>query len=225
MSGRLTDPRAQTAFLLARHGIDLVLDVGANVGQYARGLRAAGYGGRIIWFEPQSAAHAALTEAAAGDAGWTVAPRMALGDADGEITINVSAASDMSSALAFTAETERHFTSDRFVGSERAPLRRLDGVWADHVRGAERVFLKSDTQGFDLAVLRGAGDRLAAITGVQVEASLHPIYQGQPDYRAVLDLLLPAGFALMQVIPGYFSRHHGRMLECDFVLFRPPPGG
>lgn len=221
MSGRLADPRAQTAFLLARHRIDLVLDVGANVGQYARGLRAAGYAGRIVSFEPQSAAHAALAEAAAGDPGWTVAPRMAVGDADGEITINLSAASDMSSALPFTAETERHFASDRFVGSETAPLRRLDALWPELVGPGARVFLKSDTQGYDLAVLRGAGARLDAIAGIQVEASLHPVYQGQPDYRAVLDLLLPAGFALMQVVPGYFSRHHGRMLECDFVLFRP----
>jgi FkbM family methyltransferase len=220
VSAKVTDPRAQTAFLLARHRIELVLDVGANVGQYARGLRAAGYGGRILSFEPQSAAHAALTTAAAADPAWLVAPRMALGDAEGEVTINLSGASDMSSALAFTAETERHFASDRFVGSETAPLRRLDGLWPELVRPGERVFLKSDTQGFDLAVLRGASGALASILGVQVEASLHPIYQGQPDYRAVLDFLLPAGFALMQVIPGYFSRHHGRMLECDLVLFR-----
>jgi len=221
VTARLSDPREQTAFLLARHRIDLVLDVGANVGQYAQGLRRAGYGGRILSFEPQTAAHAALSAAAAADPGWSIATRCAIGDADGAITINISESSDMSSALSFTPETERHFASDRFVATETAPLRRLDSLWPELVRAGTRVFLKSDTQGFDLNVLRGAEGHLDQVAGIQVEASLHPIYRGQPDYRAILDYLLPRGFALMQVIPGYFSRHHGRMLESDFVFFRP----
>lgn len=221
MSARLTDPRAQTAFLLARNRIDLLLDVGANIGQYARGIRAAGYAEAIVSFEPQSEAHTDLSAAAVGDRLWTVAPRCAIGDEDGEIDIHISAATDMSSPLAFTPETERHFASDRFVANESAPLHRLDSVWAETVHADARVFLKSDTQGFDLNVLHGASDHLDRVLGVQVEASLHPIYQGQPDYRAILDYLLPFGFELMQVIPGYFSRHHGRMLEADFVFFRP----
>ena len=221
MSGKLTEPRSQMAFLLERHRIDLLLDVGANVGQYAAAMRKAGYQGGIVSFEPQTAAHASLVKAAADDASWTVAPRCALGDSEGEISINISAESDMSSALAFTPETELYFASDRFIGHETAPAHRLDRLWAGVVPEGARVFLKSDTQGFDLNVLRGAGERLDRIIGIQIETSLHPIYEGQPDYRTVLDFLLPKGFAVMQVIPGYFSRHHGRMLEMDLVLFRP----
>ncbi|MEZ5669042.1 MAG: FkbM family methyltransferase [Alphaproteobacteria bacterium] len=202
MSQRLAEPRAQTAFLLARHRIDLVLDVGANVGQYALGLRGAGYGGRIVSFEPQAAAHAALRQAAGADPLWQVAPRCAVGAEAGTIALNISAASDMSSALPFTAESAQHFESDRFVATETVPLFRLDALWSELVPAGARVFLKSDTQGFDLAVLTGAGDRLAETAGIQVEASLHPVYQGQPGYRAVLDFLEPRGFALMQVIPG-----------------------
>lgn len=221
MSGKLTEPRSQTAFLLQRHGIDLLLDVGANVGQYATAIRTAGYAGDIVSFEPQSAAYARLVEAATEDPAWTVAPRCALGDSEGEITINISAESDMSSALAFTPETEHHFASDRYVGHETAPAHRLENLWSEVVGESACVFLKSDTQGFDLNVLQGAGERLEQIVGIQIETSLHPIYQGQPDYRTVLEFLLPKGFAVMQVIPGYFSRHHGRMLEMDLVLFRP----
>ena len=221
MSARLTDPHHQTAFLLARHGVDLVLDVGANIGQYARSLRAAGYQGRIISFEPQRAAHTQLAEGAAGDAHWTVAPRCAIGSENGEITINISASSDMSSARLFTEETQRHFASDRFVANETVQSYTLDRLWADYVPTGARVFLKSDTQGFEMEVLSGASDHLIEICGVQVEASLHPIYQGQPDFRMILDWLTRRGFAPMQVIPGYFSRHHGRMLEIDLVLFRP----
>ena len=74
---------AQLQQLLSHHRIRLVLDVGANIGQYAKGLRDAGFKGRIISFEPVLTAHAKLKKAAQGDALWTVASRMAIGDVRG----------------------------------------------------------------------------------------------------------------------------------------------
>ena len=65
--------------------------------------------------------------------------------------------------------------------------------------------------------LAGAVDRVA---GLQLELSLVPIYQGQPDYLTVLNRVGELGFTPHLVIPGYFSRQHGQMIEFDVVCFR-----
>lgn len=206
--------------LLHRHGITLVIDVGANVGQYAGSLRASGYRSRIVSFEPLSSAHAELARAADDDAGWTVAARSAVGATAGSLTVNVSASSDMSSALPFTAEAETLFDGDRFVGREDVPMTTVDAIVAEHAGPDDRVFLKSDTQGYDLEVLRGATASLHRIAGLQIEASLHSIYQGQPNWRDIVEFATPYGFAIDFIIPGYYSKARRRLMEFDIVFAR-----
>ena len=60
--------RAHLQELLRRLAINLVIDVGANQGQFALGLRALGYRGRIVSFEPQTAQYAHLRTLTARDA-------------------------------------------------------------------------------------------------------------------------------------------------------------
>lgn len=67
-----SNPAFQLLKALNRFDIDLVLDVGANVGQFASELRSVGYKGNLVSFEPLSAAHMALSEAASRDSRWAV---------------------------------------------------------------------------------------------------------------------------------------------------------
>src|ERR1700681_4651475 len=43
--------------MMAHHGVNTVVDVGANTGQYASALRQAGYKEEILSFEPLSEAY------------------------------------------------------------------------------------------------------------------------------------------------------------------------
>ncbi|MDA0786306.1 MAG: FkbM family methyltransferase [Proteobacteria bacterium] len=211
---------AQIVSLLARHEVNCVFDIGANVGQYANAIRKNGYPGRIVSFEPLSAAHAQLTARAAGDADWDVAPRTAVGAAPGETQIHVSAESDMSSILPLDATAQDRLTSSRSTGTETVPVTTVADGLAAHTDGATHIFVKSDTQGFEAQVLAGAADCWDRITGVQLELSIQPIYEGQPDHLPLLEMLAARGLRPHLVIPGYWSRQYGRMLEYDVVCFR-----
>ena len=78
-----SNPSFQLKKALDRFGVDLVLDVGANAGQFSSELRSVGYQGSLVSFEPLSVAHRALSEVASRDAKWLVHPRGAIGDIDG----------------------------------------------------------------------------------------------------------------------------------------------
>jgi FkbM family methyltransferase len=214
---------AQLVAVLERFAVGVVLDVGANLGQYAIMLREWGYAGRIVSFEPLAEAHAELSRRAAGDPRWQVAPPMALGETDGEIGIEVSAASGMSSILPQTELLRRVAPSARVRRRERVPLRRLDRVAELHLRSSDRVLLKIDTQGYEPQVLAGAGGLINRLVGIQLEMSLVPCYAGEQDFRTTIDTITALGFELHLLWPGYFERRLARQLQVDGVFMRTGP--
>ena len=148
---------AQLTAVLERFEISCVLDVGANVGQYALMLREGGFGGKIVSFEPLADAHATLVRRAAADAGWQIAPRMAIGDRDGEALLEVSAEPDMSSILPQSELLREISPSSAVLRRERVPMARLESAAQPYLAPEDRIFLKIDTQGFEPQVLAGAG--------------------------------------------------------------------
>ena len=219
-SKKAKPPSAQLAAVLARFAISCVLDVGANRGQYGAMLRAWGYRGRIVSFEPLADAHGALARRARADRSWQVAPRMALGGQDGEVEIAVSAESDMSSILPQNALLKEVSPSSAVIGRETVPLRRLDGVVGSYLTSEDRVFLKIDTQGYEARVLAGAGGLIERLSGIQLEMSLLPIYEGEQDFRTTFDQLVAAGFEPYLLLSGYFERKLARQLQVDGVFMR-----
>ena len=216
-----TSAAAQLARIIERAGIDLVLDIGANAGQYASELRDHGYRGRIVSFEPLSSAHARLAASAQGDEKRQVAPRMALGDAEGQISIHIANNSLSSSVLDMLPEHERAAPGSGFVGSETVPLRRLDRVAPDYLEGAKAVLLKIDTQGYEDRVLAGAAGVIDRITAVQTEMSLVPLYAGQPLFDDMRVKIESMGFELFAIFPGYVHEITGRTLQVDGLFLRP----
>jgi FkbM family methyltransferase len=210
--------------LLRDHRIDVVLDVGANAGQYGTELRELGFGGRIVSFEPLSDAFAKLRKAAEGDARWECV-RTAVGERAGTATIHVAANSYSSSLLPMLAAHEAAAPGSGYVGTEEVPMEPLEALLARHVRPDERVYLKIDTQGYERKVLESAGAALGRIAGVQLELSIVPLYEGVELLPEMLLWLRSLGFTLVSLEPGYADPASGQLLQVDGVLFRSAQAG
>ena len=201
--------------ILAHHGVNVVLDVGGNVGQYGKRLRELGYQGKIVSFEPQKAPFGALAAAAKADGNWT-AVNIGLGNADEQKTINLYTDSCMGSMLTLDRQTYIYETEPS--GTETIEVRALDSIFGQHTTPGERVFLKIDTQGFEKQVLAGAEQTFSKLIGIQIEMSLTPIYQDQPQLDEMIALLRTKGFVIWQIQRGICDFATGQELEADGIF-------
>jgi FkbM family methyltransferase len=202
--------------LLKSLGITLVLDIGANEGQSSKHLREAGYRGRIISFEPVPSAAARLRETARGDALWEVL-ELAVGEAEGDVEINASEVDDTSSILSATPLTGQIAPGSMRVQRIRVPMTCVDRILAS-VTPDERIFLKSDTQGYDVHVLRGAGAALPRISLIRAEVIAIPLYEGQPALHDIAAITFAAGFNFCGLIDCEFDARSGRLLWGDALF-------
>jgi len=205
---------------LRKYEIDLVLDVGANEGQFAKEIRKAGYAGKIISFEPLSKAHAELLQASGKDSNWHIHPRCALGDYNGKIEINIAGNSVSSSILPMLESHRIAAPESAYEGKEMVALHTLDTIAGQYLSIANAPFLKIDTQGFEWNILKGATQTLPIFKGVLLELSLVPLYDGQHLWREMLDWLEAKGFILWSLQPGFTDLTVGRTLQFDGIFFR-----
>lgn len=211
--------------VLERYDIGCVIDVGANTGQYGRFLRQeVGFTGLIVSIEPLPDCWAALRRSAAGDAAWLTV-NCALGAADGEAEFNVMADSMFSSFLdPDDASVPGMAAANRVRDRIPVAVRRLDTVLAEigQSRQLPPLYLKLDTQGFDLEVLKGSGSAIENIIALQTELSVIPIYRGMPDWQTAIARLRQYGFAPS----GLWAVNRDpalRAIEFDCVMVRAAP--
>ena len=203
--------------LFERYDVRTVLDVGANVGQYRGFLRErVAFHGQIESFEPQPALHEQLRVAASSDPAWRI-HGLGLGSTDGALQLNVMASHSFSSFHQPDNSAAPQFeSSNRIVETVTVPVRRLDDLDLELQEG---VYLKVDTQGFDLEVLRGAARTLERVCAVQIELPLVNIYKGAPQRWDMLRELEGMGFA----VSGFFAVSDDerlRLIETDCVMVR-----
>ncbi len=213
----------RTVKLLQSQGIDCVLDIGANTGQFAESLFDFGYTGRVISFEPVGAVHAALSKRAKKYPNWDVADRCAIGDHDGEATIHISDATVFSSLLKIKADHANSVRKARTIAEEQVPLYRLDSIIGKYLpqQSGNSVLLKIDTQGFEKQVLAGAAETLARAKGLKIEIPLSPIYEDvQFTFFEIIEFVRDNGFSPYSFSNEGVNLQTGRLNTMDGIFFR-----
>lgn len=181
--------------LFCLQAIDLVLDVGANKGQYAKRLRQLGYNGYIESFEPVSGVYQELVRNAESDPKWNC-HNLALGSQEETKDLNVYSSTVFSSFLHANDYSKNIWRSLETVRTEAVQVKRLDQVFpeiADRTR-CRKVLLKMDTQGFDRQVFEGALGMLSSVITLQTELSMIPVYAGMDRPYAMLEIFNQYGF-------------------------------
>ncbi len=205
---------------IMRHGeVGIVVDVGANEGQFAQDIRGDGWRGRIVSVEPLPNAYAALATKATRDPLWTTV-NVAAGAGKAAATLNVARNSVSSGLLKMS---DRHTTAapqSGYVDSVEVVVDTIDSLVAE-LQLTERLYLKIDTQGYELEVLRGASSVLEQCSAIELELSLSELYDQQPLMPDVVRWLLDRGFVAITLWPSFVTAE-GDLLQMDGIFVRPP---
>ena len=199
-----------------------MIDVGAHYGEYGRRLRNfVDYRGRIASFEPTSEAYEKLERRAASDPGWRII-NCALGASSVEKEINITRFTAVSSFLEPSQFAEEVLEEKiEVVGREQVKIRTLDEMFDWCVEGIPepRIYLKLDTQGYDIEVLRGAAKTIDRVLAMQSEVSVQQIYKNMPSMSQAIEYFETLGFR----ITGLFAVTRAKdlsVIEFDCILRR-----
>ena len=215
--GTATQMDTQETTFLTLNPVHVYLDVGANRGQTGERLRKAGYGGRIISFEPIRECFDDLSIKAAKDAGWT-AVHSAIGAEQGSVSIGVSENYHSSSILEASEELVGVLDSIRYKATEDVPLDRLDAVLPGMISAQDSLHLKIDTQGYERFVIEGAKGIMDQINSVRAEVAVSEGYKGEMLVSDAIELMADHGYFLFDAWPAWRHPKTQAVLNFDMLF-------
>lgn len=218
------DPIRKAGRILRRAGNELLkhaslkgiwIDVGAHHGEVTFDAAINNPDLMIYAFEPNLRAASRLFGRAPN---YIVIP-MAVAENDGCSQFHLNSFDQASSLLKMDETARRAWKGGDVLREESittVPTIRLD-TFLDLMRISHIDFLKVDTQGQDLAVVRSAGQRIGDIHKItlEVDVTSNRLYQGSPSKQDVLSFLGAAGFRLVATQQQGFGQEENLTFECS----------
>jgi len=203
--------------VLGNSGIQTVLDIGANTGQFAKMIvHACPKLKALHSFEPLADCQDALRQALKGD------PRhqmhaFGLGDKDESLLFNHAEFTPCSSLLTPNARLTADHPGAGRIKQELVEIRTLDG-WAAGQALEPGILVKIDVQGYEDRVIQGGVGTLKRSRYVIVEVPFHPLYDNQPSFHTLYTMLHDIGFTYQGSTGQNIRKSDGCILEADALF-------
>lgn len=178
---------------LKSQNIKSVLDIGANIGQFALEIREELPGARIYSFEPIRECYGTLLRTMADDRRFK-AFNIALGDAKSSMIMNKSSYTPSSSLRRMADSHKKLFPHTKETVPEKVEIERLDDVF-ERLNPALEILIKVDTQGYEDKVIAGGMNAFRKAKVVLIEASFIRLYEGQPLFDDIYAKLKSLGLS------------------------------
>jgi FkbM family methyltransferase len=205
---------------LAKQGVQpsTVLDVGANVGQFAVASAKLFPGVQVHSFEPVPASAAKLRKNVSDLENVLVYP-FALGDREGEVPLRVNLDSQQSSLLPLAQARRDAFPDARETHTIKVRVSTLDQVFAG-TKLQRPVLLKLDVQGYEAQTIHGGAETLKRVDYVVLEASFKPTYEGELPFMDLARVMEENGFRFERPVGWLAVPGSGEILEMDALFVR-----
>jgi FkbM family methyltransferase len=209
---------------LVKQGINpkTVIDIGANVGQFAIASANLFKDARVYAFEPVPDTNQQLCKNIAksnNKSNRIKSYAIALGNEEGEVVFNVNSHSHSSSILPLaTAHTEA-FPDAKEVQKITVKVTTLDRVLAD-IKFTSPTLLKIDAQGYEGNILKGATETLKRVDMVLLEGSFKQMYEGEMLFSDILNLMAEKGFRFSRPVGWLSDPRTDEVLQMDALFVR-----
>lgn len=175
---------------LSSRKIKMVLDIGANNGQFATEIRRILPIAKIISFEPLKDVYAELVKKGK-ELKQFQAFNFALGNKKGHQTIHRSEFSPSSSLLPMGQLHKDVFPHTKKTFVEKIEIRRLDDL---DIKITKPLMVKIDVQGFEDQVIDGGKKIISQADVILTEVSFQKLYDGQALFNDIYQRLHDLGF-------------------------------
>jgi FkbM family methyltransferase len=201
--------------IIRTYSVDLVIDGGANRGQWASEVRAKFNDLPVISIEPVNAAFQVLTRSTQSHKNWT-ALNVALGKESSTALMNVASNGEQSSSLLKPSSHLVHYPTVGFHDTQTTNVITLDSI---DIPIESKIYLKLDLQGNELAALQGATATLEKVLAIEIEMTTIQMYEGQGTFLEVANFLANHGFSLFSFADS-FRDPSGQSIYVDVIFAR-----
>lgn len=198
--------------------IKTIIDIGAHIGESALQFHELFPNAKIYSFEPLHDCYMQLNDTMKNVPNFR-SFNLALGDKEGRLQIHRSEFSPSSSPLKMAKLHEETFPFSAGYALETADVKTLDNI-AQELDLENNILLKIDVQGYEDRVIIGSRRILGRVKVIIIETSFNELYEGQPLFSDIYELLHENGFIYAGSWGELKSPLDGAPLQQDSIFIR-----